>query len=71
MLIHGWDVAIATGQDPTLDPELCLAATAVLDKYPASFWGAGRFFAPRIDIVSMDPQVRLLAYSGRDPNLRV
>jgi len=71
MLIHGWDVAIATGQDPTLDPDLCLAATAVIDKYPASFWGAGRFFAPRIDIMSMDPQVRLLAYSGRDPNLRV
>lgn len=71
MLIHGWDVAIATGQDPTLDPELCLAATAVIDKYPPSFWGTGRFFAPRIDTISTDPQVRLLAYSGRDPNLRV
>jgi uncharacterized protein (TIGR03086 family) len=71
MLIHGWDVAIATGHDPNLDPELCLAATAVIDKYPPSFWGTGRFFAPRIDTISTDPQVWLLAYTGRDPNLRV
>jgi uncharacterized protein (TIGR03086 family) len=71
MLIHGWDVAIATGQDATLDPELCLAATAVIDRYPPSFWGTARFFAPRIDTIWTDPQVRLLAYSGRDPNLRV
>src|SRR5690242_6568119 len=45
MLIHGWDLAIATGQDPTLDPDLCVASLAVLERYPASFWGPGRFFA--------------------------
>lgn len=70
MLIHGWDLAVATGQDATLDPDLCVAATAVLDKYPASFWGAGRFFADRIETTSTEPQDRLLALSGRDPNGR-
>jgi uncharacterized protein (TIGR03086 family) len=71
MLIHGWDLAIATGQDATLDPDLCRAAMAVLEKYPSSFWGPGRFFAASIDTPSADPQARLLAYSGRDPNVRV
>lgn len=65
MLIHGWDLAVATGQDAILDPDLCVAATRVIEKYPASFWGAGQFFAPRIETDSTDPQVRLLALTGR------
>lgn len=71
MLIHGWDVAIATGQDAALDPELCLAAMTVIDKYPPSFWGPGRFFAARVETTSSHPQDRLLALSGRDPHARV
>lgn len=66
MLIHGWDLAITTDQDPTLDPDLCRAAAAVIEKYPSSFWGPGRFFATRIDTASTDPQERLLALAGRD-----
>jgi len=65
MLVHGWDLAVATGQDPTLEPELCRAAISVVEKYPASFWGTGRFFAPRIPSDSPDPQDRLLALTGR------
>lgn len=71
MLIHGWDIAIATGQSADLDPELCLAATRVIAKYPPSFWGSGRFFAPQIDTTSTDPQERLLALTGRDPHAGV
>jgi uncharacterized protein (TIGR03086 family) len=67
MLVHGWDLAVATGQDATLDPELCAAAIQVVEKYPPSFWGPGRFFAPRIELTSADPQDRLLALAGRDP----
>jgi uncharacterized protein (TIGR03086 family) len=67
MLIHGWDLAVATGQDPALDPDLCVAAIRVIEKYPPSFWGAGRFFADRIETDSEDPQDRLLAMSGRNP----
>lgn len=65
MLIHGWDLAIATGQDPSLDGDLCLAAIDVLEHYPASFWGPGRFFAPRIATTSSDPAMRLLSLAGR------
>ncbi|MBO0885558.1 MAG: TIGR03086 family protein [Mycobacterium sp.] len=69
MLIHGWDIAVATGQCPELDPELCVAATAIIAKYPPSFWGSGRFFAAQVSTTSTDPQERLLALTGRDPNL--
>ena len=70
MLIHGWDVATATGQDPALDPTLCLAATAVMERYPPSFWGPGQFFAERIPTDSRDPQERLLSLAGREPHPR-
>ena len=69
MLIHGWDLDVTMGQDPTLDPDLCVAATAVIDKYPPTFWGNGRFYADRIDTASTDPMQRLLALTGRDPAL--
>ena len=67
MLVHAWDLAVSTGQDRTLDPTLCRFATAVIEKYSPSFWGKGRFFAERIDVASSDPQARLLALTGRDP----
>lgn len=70
MLVHGWDLSIATGQDPTLDPDLCRVATEIIGKYPPSFWGHGRFFAAQVDTASTDPQDRLLALTGRDPQLR-
>lgn len=65
VLIHGWDLATATGQDTTLDPELVTACieivTPQLDMLEAS--GA---FAPRPDIpADADPQTRLLAWLGR------
>lgn len=66
MLVHGWDIAMSTGQDPDLDRELCVLALGVVAKYPPSFWGAGRYFAPQLDTESADPQHRLLAITGRD-----
>jgi uncharacterized protein (TIGR03086 family) len=68
MLVHAWDLAVATGQDPALDPSLCEAAMKVIEQYPPSFWGPGQFFAPRIETDSTAPQDRLLAFSGRDPH---
>jgi uncharacterized protein (TIGR03086 family) len=67
MLVHGWDLALATGQDPTLDPDLCRAATSIIEKYPSTFWGPGRFFATRVETTSAEPMARLLALTGRDP----
>lgn len=70
-LLHGWDLAVSTGQNATMPDGLPEAAYGMIH---------GRFtdeqrrgvFKPEI-VVSTDssPQDKLLAYTGRDPSLRV
>jgi uncharacterized protein (TIGR03086 family) len=67
-LVHGWDLATATGQDPTLDPALATAAlefcrSAITD----DIRGRGAFGAivPVSDEAS--PTDRLVAFLGRQP----
>jgi uncharacterized protein (TIGR03086 family) len=67
VLVHGWDLAVATGQDRALDPGLCEAATAIIGQFPASAWGNPRFYAERVHTDSADPADRLVALTGRDP----
>ena len=63
-LVHGWDLAVATGADARLDPELVAEVAA---------WFAGReemyrfagVVGPHVD-ASGDPQTDLLAAFGRD-----
>jgi uncharacterized protein (TIGR03086 family) len=66
-LIHGWDLAISTGQDATMPGGLPEAAYAIIH---------GRFtddqrtgvFKPEVAIdPNSSPQAKLLAYTGRDP----
>jgi uncharacterized protein (TIGR03086 family) len=67
-LLHGWDLAVSTGQDTTMPEGLPEAAYGMIH---------GRFtdeqrkgvFKPEI-VVSTDssPQQKLLAYTGRDPS---
>lgn len=66
-LLHGWDLARATGQDATMPAGLPEAAYEVIH---------GRFtpeqrkgiFKPEIDVgPDASAQDRLLAYTGRDP----
>lgn len=65
-VVHGWDVAVATGSDPRMDPDVI---AGVAD------WFAGReeiyrtsgAIGPRPDGEYDDPQDRLLAAYGRDP----
>jgi uncharacterized protein (TIGR03086 family) len=65
VLIHGWDLAKATGQDPTLDPALVDAAWEVLQPQLAPLQASGAF-GTRIDVPDdADPQTRLLAELGR------
>jgi uncharacterized protein (TIGR03086 family) len=68
ILLHGWDVARATGQDATMPDGLPAAAYDVIH---------GRFtdeqrqgvFKPEIPVADdATPQQRLLAYTGRDPS---
>ena len=67
MLLHGWDLARATGQDATMPDGLPEAAYEMIH---------GRFtddqrkgvFAPEIEVgADASAQDRLLAYTGRDP----
>jgi uncharacterized protein (TIGR03086 family) len=67
-LLHGWDLAQATGQDATMPPGLPEAAYEMIH---------GRFtedqrqgvFGPEVDVApDASPQDRLLAYTGRNPS---
>lgn len=67
-LIHGWDLAVSTGQDPTMPEELPDAAYALID---GAFTDEGRkgVLKPQITVApDATPQDRLLAYSGRNPS---
>jgi uncharacterized protein (TIGR03086 family) len=67
-LLHGWDLAVSTGQDATMPEGLPAAAYAMIH---------GRFtddqregvFKPEVAIGrNASPQAKLLAYAGRDPS---
>jgi uncharacterized protein (TIGR03086 family) len=68
VLTHGWDLATATGQDPTLDPELATAALDIVAGYPPEAWGTPQFFAHQVPVPdSSPPHIRLVALLGRHP----
>jgi uncharacterized protein (TIGR03086 family) len=67
--VHGWDLAVATGQkwEPAaegLEASLAFAPMMLTDDYQ----GEGKPFAPRVTVADDAPPLdRLLALSGRDP----
>jgi len=66
-LLHGWDVARATGQDTTMPAGL---AQAAYDTIHGAFTDEQRkgVFKPEIPVgPDASPQEKLLAYTGRDP----
>ena len=63
-LVHGWDLAVATGGDTKLDPELVDAVTGWFAERE-ELYRAGGVIGPRVDR-SGDPQTELLAAFGRD-----
>jgi uncharacterized protein (TIGR03086 family) len=66
-LLHGWDVARATGQDTTMPQGL---AQAAYDTIHGAFTDEQRkgVFAPELPVgADASPQEKLLAYAGRDP----
>jgi len=65
VLIHGWDLATATGQDATLDPELVDAAYRLLQDQ-ADIVRASRMFGEDLLVpAGVGPQTQLLAFIGR------
>lgn len=68
VFMHSWDLARATGQDETLDPERCAAMLAGMESWDEALRSSGHY-GPRIDVPGdADSQTKLLAFIGRDPS---
>ena len=65
VLIHGWDLAVATRQDTHLDQRLVEACFAVLEPQLNQLQASGAFGTEVAVPADADPQTRLLAVLGR------
>jgi uncharacterized protein (TIGR03086 family) len=65
VVIHGWDLARATAQDTTLDPELVDAIAAIVAPQIDMLNGSGMFGTTVTVGAHADAQTRLLALLGR------
>jgi uncharacterized protein (TIGR03086 family) len=67
VFMHSWDLAVATGQEPALDPERCAAMVAGMEPMDELLRTSGQYGA-RVPVPDdADPQTRLVAFIGRDP----
>jgi uncharacterized protein (TIGR03086 family) len=67
--VHGWDLAVATGQPWSPPPEGLEASLAFAPMMlTEDYQGEGKPFAPRVPVADDAPALdRLVALSGRDP----
>jgi uncharacterized protein (TIGR03086 family) len=65
VLIHGWDLAVATGQDTTLDPSLVDTCWEIVRPQQDLLRGSGAFGTEVEVRADADSQTRLLAVLGR------
>jgi uncharacterized protein (TIGR03086 family) len=65
VLIHGWDIATSTGQDPALPPDLVEACWAVVEPERAELAASGAFGTEVVVAPDADRQTTLLAVLGR------
>lgn len=70
LAVHGWDLARAVGADETMGDELAATLLRVVEPQIANWQGAGIFAAPVPVASDADPQTRLIALLGRDPQWR-
>ena len=67
VLVHTWDLARATGQDETLDPDEVATLLSGVEPYDEALRVGGQY-GPKVDVpADADPQTRLLAFLGRRP----
>ena len=67
-LIHGWDVAVATGQKRDLDPELVAAVAAWFRNREDMYRSGGAIAARPESDAGGSPQADLLIAFGRNPD---
>jgi uncharacterized protein (TIGR03086 family) len=67
VFMHTWDLARATGQDDTLDPERCAQLLEGMRPLDDLLRSSGQY-GPKVDVPDdADVQTRMLAFIGRDP----
>jgi uncharacterized protein (TIGR03086 family) len=67
VFMHTWDLARATGQDDTLDVDMCAAMVTGMEPLDAVLRASGQY-GPRIAVPpDASAQDRLIAFIGRDP----
>jgi len=71
-LVHGWDLATATGQDPEADPEIVTPVLAIADQIIPAEPRDGRLpFAPVVEPADgAGPTERLANWNGRSSGQR-
>lgn len=67
VFMHTWDLARATDQDATLDPQRCADHLAGMEPMDEVLRAGGQY-GPKVEVpADADPQTRLIAFIGRDP----
>jgi len=67
VFLHRWDLARATDQDETLDPEKCAAMRNGMLPWDETLRQSGQY-GPRVHVPDdADVQTKLLAFIGRTP----
>jgi uncharacterized protein (TIGR03086 family) len=67
VFMHTWDLARATGQDDTLDPERCATMLAGMEPIEELMRQSGQY-GPRVEVPEdADAQSRMLGFIGRNP----
>lgn len=67
VLMHGWDLARATGQADRFDPDEAEELLAGMEPVEAMLRASGQY-GPRVEVADdADPTDRLVAFIGRDP----
>jgi uncharacterized protein (TIGR03086 family) len=67
VFLHRWDLARATGQDETLDPDKCAQMLEAMLPMDEALRQSGQY-GPRVEVPEdADVQTKLLAFIGRTP----
>lgn len=67
VFLHTWDLARATGQDESLDPDKCAQMLAGMEQMDEVLRASGQY-GPRVAVPDdADAQTRLIGFIGRDP----
>ncbi|MGH9125787.1 MAG: TIGR03086 family metal-binding protein [Acidimicrobiales bacterium] len=68
VVVHGWELAVATDQDKRLEPNLVAACSEIVAPQLDALRASGRFGSAGDPPPGVDEQTRLLASLGRNPS---